>query len=113
MEEYKEIHLDSPNTLSEFLSPEERQNLVSLKITGVVGEKDFDDVLDDMCETWGEYDDNDDYIPDYEGPAALRHLDMGEATFVDGDTLPYFGYCSHLETFILPEGIESSWGRFS
>ncbi len=108
MEEYKEIHLEKPNTLSNFLSEKERQEIVTLKITGFIGKKDFDDVLDDMCKVWGEYDEDDDFIPDYEDSAAIRHLDMGEATYVDGDELPYFGYRTQLETLVLPKGIKSA-----
>lgn len=42
MEKSKTIHLEEPNTLASFLTEEERQNIVSLKITGLVGTKDFD-----------------------------------------------------------------------
>ena len=108
MEKRKIIHLEEPNTLSNFLTKEERENIESLKITGFMGRKDFEDVLDDMCDTFGEYDDDDDYTPDYELSPALRHLDMGEATYVDGDCLPYFGFHTLLETAILPQGIKST-----
>ena len=105
MERSKVIHLEKANTLSNFLTEEERENIVSLKITGFIGQKDFDDVLDDMCEAWGEYDIYDNFIPDFEETPALRHLDLGEAIYVDGDGMPYFGYHAQLETFILPRGI--------
>ena len=105
MEETKIIHLKEPNTLSDFLSEEERQTVVSLKITGVIGQKDFD-VLDDMCTAEGIYDDDDNYIIDYEDSPALRILDIGEAAFVDGDSLPEFGYHSLLETLVLPYNIK-------
>lgn len=108
MEKSKVIHLEKANTLSSFLTKEERENIVSLKITGFMGQHDFDDVLDDMCDSCGEYDENDDYTPDYELSSALRHLDMGEATYVDGDCLPYFGFHTLLETAILPKGIKST-----
>ena len=106
MDKTRIIHLKEANTLSNFLSEEERQTIVSLKITGVIGEKDFNDVLDDMCTSFGEYDDDDNYILDYEDSPALRILDMGEAAFVDGDCLPEFGYHSLLETLILPKNIQ-------
>lgn len=61
-----------------------------------------------MCEVWGEYDDDDNFIPDYEDAADIRYLDMGDATYVDGDDLPYFGYHTQLETCILPKGIKST-----
>ena len=106
MEISKIIHLERPNTLTSFLTEEERRTIVSLKITGLVGQKDFDDVLDDMCNCEGEYDDYDNFIPNYDESAAIRHLDMGEAVFVDGETLPYFGWHTQLETFILPQGLK-------
>ena len=105
MEETKTIHLKEANTLSDFLSEEERQTVVSLKITGVIGLKDFD-VLDDICSADGIYDDDDDYIIDYEDSPALRILDIGEAAFVDGDSLPEFGFHSLLETLVLPYNIQ-------
>lgn len=108
MEKYKVIHLEKPNTLANFLSEKERQDIVSLKVTGFIGREDFDDVLDDMCDSCGQFDDDDDYTPDYELSSALRHLDLGEATYVDGDCLPYFGFHTLLETAILPQGIKST-----
>lgn len=104
----KIIHLEKPNTLSQFLSEKEQQEVVSLKITGLIGRQDFDDVLDDMCDSCGYYDDDDNYIPDYEMAAAIRHLDLGEATYVDGDELPYFGHHCQLESIVLPKGIKST-----
>lgn len=44
MEYSKTIHLENANTLSNFLTQEERVNVVSLKITGFLGRKDFEDV---------------------------------------------------------------------
>ena len=107
METEKTIHLKESNTLSLFLNEEERQTIVSLKITGVIGLKDID-VLDDMCTAWGEYDDYDNFIPDYEESPSLRILDLGDATFVDGDCLPDFGYHPLLETLILPYNIQQT-----
>lgn len=107
----KTIHLEKANTLSNFITEEERFNIVSLKITGFIGNSDFDDVLDEMCSSCGDYDDDDNYTLWYELSPALRHLDMGEATYVDGDALPDFGHRTLLETIILPQGIKSTcWG---
>lgn len=108
MEYSKTIHLENANTLSNFLTQEERVNVVSLKITGFLGRKDFEDVLNNMCDSWGEFDDNDDYTPDYDLSPSLRHLDMGDATYVDGASLPYFGFHTLLETVSLPQGIKST-----
>ena len=74
----------------------------------MIGKKDFAEVLDEMCDLEGQYDDNDNFIPDYEFTAAIRHLDLGGATYVDGEELPYFGYHTQLETLILPHGIKST-----
>lgn len=71
MEKSKTIHLEKPNTLSKFLSEKEQQEVVSLKITGLIGRKDFNDVLDGMCELWGECDEDDNFTPDYEYTAAV------------------------------------------
>lgn len=108
MEKFKHIHLEKPNTLSKFLSKRESVELESLKITGLIGKEDFYRVLNSMCDCAGEFDDDDEFIPDYEETAALRCLDMGEATYVDGDELPYFGFHTQLETCILPKGIKST-----
>lgn len=108
MEKFKHIHLEKPNTLKQFLSLDERMELESLKITGLIGEDDFADVLDDMCTVHGSYDDDDVFIPEYDFSAALKCLDMGEATLVDGDVLPFFGYHSQLVTCILPKGIKTT-----
>lgn len=105
MEKSRIIHLEKANTLANFLSNDERETIVSLKITGYIGQKDFDDVLDDMCDAGGEYDEDDHFIPDFEITPALRHLDLGEATYVDGEGMPYFGFHAQLETFILPKGL--------
>lgn len=109
MEEHKTIHLSEANTLSKFLTEEEIHNLVSLKITGFLGKEDFEGVLDDMCSMEGFYDDYDNWCPDEENSPALKHLDMGSATYIDGNELPYFGYRTQLESCILPQGIKSTF----
>ncbi len=105
MEKYKVLHLEKPNTLSTFFSEEERQEIVSLKISGLIGRQDFDDVLDEMCYVWGQYDEDDNFVPEDDGSCAIKHLDLGDATYVDGDDLPSFGFHTQLETFILQHGI--------
>lgn len=109
MDNYKHVHLERPNTLEQFLSEKEIQELVSLKITGFLGRKDFDDVLDDMCTVWNKFEneDDEDGEPDYDDAPAIRHLDLGEAVFVDGEYLPSFGYQGQLESLILPQCIKS------
>ena len=111
MKRSKTIHLEEPNTLYKFLSREEQQSVVSLKITGVLGLKDFE-VMDEMCSSWGEYDDDENFLPDYEESPALRILDMGEASFGEGDYLPEFGFHSLLEVLILPNNLQSAGEGF-
>lgn len=108
MEATKVIHLEKANTLAQFLSGKEREELVSLKVTGFIGRDDFEDVLEDMCYVYGVYDDDDDFIPDEDGVNAIKHLDLGEAIYVDGDNLPHFGFHTQIETFILPQGLKST-----
>ena len=106
MEKNKEIHLEKPDTLASYLSEKERQEVISLRISGPIGRNDIYDVLDSMCETEGYFDDNDDFIPDLDYTSALRHLDLGEAIYVDGTELPDFGFHSHLESIVFPKGVE-------
>ncbi len=106
MEKSKAIHLEKPNTLSKFLSEKEQQEVVSLKVSGPIGRNDIYDVLDGMCETEGHFDDDDNFIPDLDFTSELRHLDLGEATYVDGTELPDFGFHSHLESIVFPKGVE-------
>lgn len=102
-----EIKIDEPGTLSNRMPSEIRDKIVSLKISGSIDRKDFDNVLDEMCDSWGEYDEDDNYTIDLKESPALRTLDLGEATFVGGDQLPYFGFHSQLEKLVLPNGISS------
>ena len=104
------IHLEKPNTLDELLSKDQRKKVVSLKITGKIGKTDFTEVLDEMCDVdliYKNYDDEDEEgIPDYRNAYPLRELDLGEAFYTDGDTLPDFGFYSQLRTIILPQGLK-------
>lgn len=102
------IHLDEPNTLAKYLCSVEREQISSLKVTGLIGREDFEDVLEDLCYDYGYYDDDDVFISDPES-TNLRLLDLGEATYVDGNELPYFGYHAPIESFILPKGIQSTY----
>ena len=60
MEFEKIIHLEEAGTLKNFISRSEQNSIFSLKITGFINKKDIDDVLDDMCTSEGEYDDDGD-----------------------------------------------------
>ena len=102
-----EIRLDTPGTLSKKIPLCLGLQLTSLKITGFLNRQDFDDVLDAICSSMGEYDDDDNYILYLDESPSLRCLDMGEAIFEDGEELPFFGYHTQLESLILPSGISS------
>ena len=45
MEKEEVIHLEEANTLANFLTLEEREGVVVLKITGFIGRKIFDDIF--------------------------------------------------------------------
>lgn len=111
METSKTIHLEQPNTLSNHLTRFEKYNLYSLKITGVIGKKDIEDDLEEMCELRGYYDDDDEFIANYEQTPRLRHLDLGEATYIGGNSLPFFGLKTLLASFIMPQGITTTVGE--
>ena len=102
----KIIHLDTPGTLNNFISDQEKMALSSLKITGYINATDIDDVLDEMCDAVGEYDEHDDYIVDFQLSPKLRILDLGECTFVGNTKLPYFGFIAPLKKMVFPKGIE-------
>jgi cell surface protein len=99
------IHLEKANTLSNFISEDDKYSITSLKITGFIGIKDIDKVLDDMCSAEGQYDEYNDFILDLEASPALRHLDLGESIYIDGEDLPFFGWHTQVETLIFPQGI--------
>ena len=108
MEATKIIHLEKPNTLATFLSEKERQEIVSLKISGYIGREDFDEVLDDMCELWGVYDEDDNYTPDYEGSAASGIWILAMQYMWMVMNYHIFGYHTQLETLILPQGVKDT-----
>lgn len=101
----KTVYLERPNTLSEFISDEERMTLTSLKITGILGSCDVLDVLDDMCTAHGTFDEYDDFTLNEEDSPKLIELDLGDCTYVGGTDLPYFGYYTQLHKIVFPKGI--------
>lgn len=102
----KTVHLDTPGTLSQFLSEDERQNICALKITGFINHKDFEDVLDDMCDAYGLYDEDDFFQIDIDSSPKLRYLDLGECTYTETGFFPDLGTNSLLNTLIMPQGVE-------
>lgn len=106
VENAQTIHLKTPGTLAEYISKEDKMSITSLKITGFINHKDFDDVLDDMCSTNGWFDDNDDYHPNYDESPKLRILDLGDCIYTDQGYWPEFGYEPLVTTLIMPKCVK-------
>ena len=109
MEYEKIIHLKEAGTLEKYISRSEQNNIFSLKITGFINKKDVDDVLDYMCTSEGEYDEDgegDNWIADEELSPRLRYLDLSGSTFVGDNRFPGMGFYPLLEFFAFPQGIE-------
>lgn len=109
MEYEKIIHLEKAGTLKNYISRSEQNNIFLLKITGFINKNDVDDVLDDMCSSEGEYDDDgegDNWIADEEYSPRLRYLDLSGCIFVGDNIFPDMGWHPLLEFFAFPQGIE-------
>lgn len=107
MEERKEIHLTEAGTLKKHITEKEKYSVTHLKISGYINNKDFD-MLDDMCTSWGSFDDDDNYIMDENEPPFLKVLDLGESIIKGEPVLPDFTYYSKLEEIILPKNLENT-----
>lgn len=109
MEYEKIIHLKEAGTLKNNISRSEQNNIFSLKITGFINKKDVDEVLDYMCSSEGEYDDDgegDNWIADEKLSPCLRYLDLSGCSFVGGNKFPDMGWHPLLRFFAFPQGIE-------
>ena len=109
MEYEKIIHLKEAGTLKNNISRSEQNNLFSLKINGFINKQDVYDVLDYMCSSKGEYDDDgegDNWIVDEEQSPRLRYLDLSGCIFVEGNKFPDMGWHPLLKFFAFPQGIE-------
>ena len=95
----KNIHIERAGTLKSLISEAEKMFITHLKITGVLNSKDFE-VLDDMCSSEVEIDDNDIHTVKVDEPPFLTVLDLGECTLADNPYLGEFTYYSKLEKFI-------------
>ena len=104
----KIIHIEQAGTLKNFISETEKMNITHLKISGLLNSKDFD-ILDDMCTSDGEFDDNDNRTTYMDEPPFLTVLDLGECNLTDESYLGEFTYYSkqvfkrHDETYSAPE----------
>lgn len=105
----KKVHIETAGTLSELLCPREAEQLEVLILSGFINQKDFDDVLDDLCSFWAsDIDDDDVHHFDWSEAPALRVLDMGECELVGTTSLPYFGYHMQLDKIVLPKNTQST-----
>ena len=107
MELYKEIILSKAGTLAENISEQEKENVTHLKLSGYINSKDFD-VLDDMCTSWGEFDEDDNYIIYENEPPYLKVLDLGDCIMKGRAVLGDFTYHSKLEKVILPKNLKNT-----
>ena len=107
MELYKEIFLSKAGTLAKNITEREKENVTHLKISGNINAKDFD-VLDDMCTSWGSFDDDDNYIMEENEPPFLKVLDLGDCLMEGKAVFGEFTYHSKLEEIILPKNLENT-----
>jgi len=103
----KIIHIEQAGTLKNFVSETEKMNITHLKISGFLNSKDFD-VLDDMCTSDGEFDDDDNHTTYMDEPPFLTSLDLGECTLIEKPYLGEFTYYSKLERFVCPKNLEGT-----
>ncbi len=103
----KEIHLNEAGKLKDFITEAEIKSITHLKISGFLNSKDFD-VLDDMCRSYGEFDEDDNRITDFDEPPFLIVLDLGESYLTDKPYLGEFTYYSKLEKFVSPKNLEGT-----
>ncbi len=101
----KHINLEKAGTLKNFLTESERMNITHLKISGQLNSSDFY-VLDEMCTSWGERDEDDNFIIDDEVSPSLIDLDLGESILIDIPILEEFMYYPKLERFIFPKNVQ-------
>lgn len=103
----KQIHVEQAGTLKQLISEHEKEYVTHLKITGTLNSKDFD-VLEDMCLSWVEYDEDDNAIIDVNEPPFLKDLDLGDCILVGNPYLWDFTYHSKIERFICPKNLEGT-----
>lgn len=107
MEFFKEVFLSEAGSLSDNITAQEIQNVTHLKISGNINSKDFD-ILEDMCTSWGTYDEDDNYIMKEKEPPFLKVLDLGKCVMKGQASLGEFTYHSKLEKVILPKNLIST-----
>lgn len=111
MKYYKEIFLSKAGILAENISEQEKENVTHLKLSGYINSKDFD-VLEDMCTSWGEFDEDDNFLIYEKEPPYLKVLDLGDCIMKGRAVLGDFTYHSKLEEVILPKNLENTSSSF-
>ncbi len=101
----KQIHVEQAGTLKQLITAYEKEHVTHLKISGLLNRKDFD-VLDDMCSSWVEYDEDDNAIVDVNEPPLLKDLDLGDCILFDKPYIGEFTYHSKIERFVCPKNLE-------
>lgn len=103
----KEIYLEKAGTLKDYITENEKKSVSHLKISGFLNSKDFD-VLDDMCTSEVEIDDNDNHTINFDEPPFLTVLDLGDSSLTDNPYLGEFTYYSKLEKLVCPKNLEGT-----
>jgi len=104
MEIKKEVHLSKAGTLEQNITKNEKMSVTHLKVSGNINIKDFR-VLEDMCDSWWEYDEDENCIIDESEPPFLKVLDLGDCLIEDGYNMQSFAYKSKLKEIVLPKNL--------
>lgn len=102
----KHVHVSIAGTLEKLISEAEKMSITELKITGFLNSKDFD-VLDDMCTSCVDIDEDDNHTVRLDEPPFLTKLDLGECGMTGDPYLGEFTYYSKLEKLICPFNLEA------
>lgn len=112
MKRYKEIYLSKKDNLADKITEKEKCFLTHLKISGYIKSKDFD-VLDSMTTSWGEFDEDDNFIIYEDEPPFLKVLDLGECIKMGAKGFGDFTFHSKLEKIILPKNLKTTSLNFA
>ena len=107
----KEIYLEKAGTLTDFITENEKMSVSHLKLSGLLNLKDFD-VLDTMCTSRVDFDEDDNYTIIEDKSPFLKVLDLGDSILLDDFVLGGFTYYSKLDKIVLPKNMEST-GKMS
>ena len=103
----KDIYIVEAGALNHLITEDEKMFITHLKVSGYLNSNDFD-VLDTMCSSIVEFDDDDNETIIEEDSPELRILDLGDALLTDNLSLWEFSYYSRLKKIVLPKNLEST-----